>query len=487
MKMRAASQRRGPLLETAAETITARTGAASCLAPVGRRNRAKNPFRVPDDAEYFAMREEARRRKEEQHRELQTSHIHRSTSSNGRTNYRDSTHVGIAPNSAEEEALGQLILTPDSNQIQDGLRDFIQQKREIFLAQLAIDTKKEELQRLERLEREEEENLKVKEAEINLFRDQFRTFLETDGKTTMESRRAAEEKAKERIEVSMKIKQISSQISALRNEIAHHDEKLQECEEYKKFLEQLTPKDWRKQHPEPEIYFKSPQQLLDIMKTLEEQNMFLIRHCQDAEETVERYRSRFNQMLESRDGTITDQLEKREKAQQELNEMQARNETYKVTGDFHLGNELPEEEKEELRAAIAQFHRQLGFDAASSKDTPTMLRRIESKMEEISMKLENVAKTDPALLKELAQKKETERRNQERTEKNIRDKQEQEEKLVKSLQLAMMPVKKRTGRPLVQRTVPRKEQTREKREEELRQRLAQEAADEDLLYGAIWD
>lgn len=103
------------------------------------------------------------------------------------------------------------------------------------------------------------------------------------------------------------------------------------------------------------------------------------------------------------------------------------------------------------------------------------------------MKLENVAKTDPALLKELAQKKETERRNQERTEKNIRDKQEQEEKLVKSLQLAMMPVKKRTGRPLVQRTVPRKEQTREKREEELRQRLAQEAADEDLLYGAIWD
>ena len=81
-----------------------------------------------------------------------------------------------------------MILTPSANQVQDGLRDFIQQKREIFLEQIAIDTKKEELQRLAQLEREEEENLKVKEAEVNLFRDQFRTFLESDGKTTMEAR-----------------------------------------------------------------------------------------------------------------------------------------------------------------------------------------------------------------------------------------------------------------------------------------------------------
>ena len=285
----------------------------------------------------------------------------------------------------------------------------------------------------------------------------------------------------------MQIKQISSQISALRNEIAHCDEKLQECKAYKSFLEQITPKDWRKQHPEPEIYFKTPHQLLDIMKTLEEQNMFLMRHCQDAEETVERYRSRFSQMMERRDSKIMEQTEKREKRQQELDEMEARNEEYRVTGDFLMGNELSADEKKELQQAILQFHEQLGFDAASSKDTPTMLRRIESKMEEMAMKLENVAKTNPTLLKELAQKKETEHRNQERTEKSIREKQEQEEKLVKALQLAMMPVKKRTGRPLVQRTIPFKEQTREKREEELRQRQAQQAADEDLLYGAIWD
>lgn len=474
-------------METMDDIASARSESVSRNTTGGRGNRAKNPFSVPDDAEYFALRDEARHRKAQEYRELKSGHIQRQPLSSRRTNYRQATKVTVAPNSAEEEALGQLILSPDSNQLQDGLRDFIQQKREIFLAQLAIDTKKEELRRLDRLEREEEENLKVKEAEINLFRDQFRTFLESDGKTTMEARHAAEEKAKQRIEVSMQIKQISSQISTLRNEIAHYDEKLQECEEYKKFLEQLTPKDWRKTHPEPEMYFKSPQQLLDIMATLEEQNMFLIRHCQDAEETVERYRSRFNHLLEERDGRITEQLDRRDKRQKELDDMLARNEMYKVTGDFRMGNELSAEEWSELQRAIHDFHKQLGFDAASSKDTGTMLRRIEGLMEEMQIKLDTVSKTDPALLKELAQKKEVERRNQERTEKNIRNKKEQEEKLLKAITLAMMPVKKRTGRPLVQRTIPRTEQTREKMEEELRQRLAQEAADEDLLYGEIWD
>ena len=140
-----------------------------------------------------------------------------------------------------------------------------------------------------------------------------------------------------------------------------------------------------------------------------------------------------------------------------------------------------------MREAIKEFHTMLGFDAAASNDTSSMLRRIESKMEDMTAKLEKISKTNPALLKELAQKKETERRNQERTEKNIREKMEQEEKTQRAIQLAMMPIKRRTGRPLMERTVPKKQQSREKREEALKRKLDQEKADADLLYGEIWD
>jgi hypothetical protein len=35
------------------------------------------------------------------------------------------------------------------------------------------------------------------------------------------------------------------------------------------------------------MYFKNPQQLLDIFADLEEKNLTLIQHCQEAEEVLE--------------------------------------------------------------------------------------------------------------------------------------------------------------------------------------------------------
>jgi arsenate reductase-like glutaredoxin family protein len=249
-------------------------------------------------------------------------------------------------------------------------------------------------------------------------------------------------------------------------------------------LESLTPQEWKDTHADNDLFFKTPQQLLDIMVTLEEQNMFLIRHCQEAEEAFERYRGKFNALLGARDGSITEMIDERARVQAMLSAREAENELYKTTGEFRHGNELNEGEMIELQTGILTFHQLLGFDAASSNDTPTMLRRIEGKMEEMTYKLSLV---DTGRLKELAQLKEIERRNNERAEKNARDKKDQEEKTQKAIQLAMMPIKKRIGRPLIERMMPVKEQSREKREEALRKKLAREEADSDLLFGVIWD
>jgi prefoldin subunit 5 len=360
----------------------------------------------------------------------------------------------------------------------------ILEKRELYLSELGIECKRDEIQRLESIERIENENLCAKEAEICLFRDHFRTFLENDGKNTMEVRAAAEAKCRQRQELSSQIKAISSQISTLRSEIARHNEKLQECQDYKNFLEHLTPKEWRQSHPHPEMYFVTPDQLLDILVAGEEQNMFLIMHCQEAEETFERYRKRFNDLLGERDGEIMEMLARKDRTRKELEEMQAKEEQYKVVGEFRQGNELSEPELSELREAIRLFHTALGFDPASSNDTTTMLTRIENTMEELTEKL---AKVEKKMLTEKAMEKEDERREQERTEKNDRAKRDQEEKTQKALQLAMMPIKRRTGRPLNERMIPKTGDSREKKEEALRRKQAREEADRDLLYGAIWD
>ena len=465
-------------LETAHEVNSGRSNSSTD----DRRQRPRNPFKIPDEQEYFAMKGEKKRQNEIDRRAMQDSHLYkRSGTSFSRQNYPSQVHSKKTTANISERSRSRS--GTDSNQINDCLRDFIRQKREIFVAQLAIDTKREELERLEQIEQEEEQSLRAKEAEINLFRDQFRSFLANDGKATMEARHAAEVKSKERIEISLQIKQVSTQIAALRNEIAHHDEKLQECQAYKDFLEALTPKDWKEEHP-GEMYFKDPKQLMNIMISLEEQNMFLIRHCQEAEDAVERYRVKFNNLLESRDGSITEMLQKKDKKKQELNELIEKNEQYKVTRDFKHGNELSPQEMKELQDAISKFHKKLGFENTASPDASSMLKRIEMKMEEVMI---NLSKLDEAQLKQLTQEKELKRRNEERQQKNEKERKEQEEKTNKALALAMMPIKKKTGRPLVERVIPVKTQSREKLEEEARLRKLQELADAELLYGPIWD
>jgi alpha-galactosidase/6-phospho-beta-glucosidase family protein len=145
---------------------------------------------------------------------------------------------------------------------------------------------------------------------------------------------------------------------------------------------------------------------------------------------------------------------------------------------------LGETELNELLTAITAFHTSLGYDVAALNDSVTMLLRIEGMMEEMMRRL---SKVDLRLLKEKIYMKEIERQNQERTEKNIRDKKEQEEKTQRAIQNAMMSVKRRTRRPLVARMVPQKKESRKKREEAMRQKLAQAVADEDLLFGEICD
>jgi hypothetical protein len=300
----------------------------------------------------------------------------------------------------------------------------------------------------------------------------------------MEAKQAADAKAKQRQDVSKRIKLLQAQIAALRNHIMIHEDTLQEWDVHKQFLEDLTPSEWRNSHPPPAMYFARPEQLIDIMAALEDHNVFLIRHCEEAEGMLVRLRERFNRKVEAADGGISEMAATKEARGQRLAEMVERNERYRVEGQFRFGNEIAESELGELRAAIADFHGQIGYDSVSLLDIITMLRRIERSMEDLNEKLSRV---DDRVLREQSDLTAQKRYDQERVEKNIREKKEQDEKTQRSIQLAMKPINKRSGRPTMERLLPRKEESREKKEEAHRRRLARQAADADLFYGPLSD
>jgi hypothetical protein len=431
--------------------------------------RPPNPFRIPDTLAILALRHQRRRPAPGELADFGATH----------SPYRQCCSVDCAPISPDDAALDRLILAPDSDPPPESLRRFVSRERELFHAQLTIDHTREELHRLSRLEAEEQQSLREKEAEIAHFQEQFRAFIDEEEQKMLDSRTAVESKAKERVRIAAKIKQISSQNARLRDAIAAHEEKLELWDQYKLFLERLTPPEWRAMHPPPEMYFRAPEQLVNLMAWLESQNMSLVHHCQDAEDIVERYLAQYGRMIQQRDGSISvreEELDKRKTAFRELKGITATT--------FHWGNELSDGEMYELQTAIFKLGAELGFDLAKSIDAVTMLTRIESVMEKLKVELENL---DAATVREQMQQKITERQDAEKIARNLRQREEQNERTQQVIQKAMMKLKDRTGRPIRRRMLPILIQDREVADAIYRRKRDTAAADADLLYGDLWD
>jgi len=177
----------------------------------------------------------------------------------------------------------------------------------------------------------------------------------------------------------------------------------------------------------------------------------------------------------------------RKRKEVELGQINDKNEQYRVTGEFRHGTELAEGEFRALQQAIEEFYQALGFDVATVNDTTSMLTQIENTMIGVSERLSIVFAANPRRVQDHAKEKESERRNKEREVKNQKARGETEEKMRRALEQATKPIKRRIGRVLVQRTIPKSTETRETREEALRQKLEQHAADEHLLFGETWD
>ena len=274
-----------------------------------------------------------------------------------------------------------------------------------------------------------------------------------------------------------------NEITNVRRDNIQQEERLNECEEYKTFLDSLTPDDWKKNHPN-EMYFKDPEQLLNIIKTMEDQNMFLIRHCQEAEEMVERYRQKFSNLLDERDGKIVEKTNKYQAVKESLEEEKLKNQEYVATRDYKTGAELSEQEKNDLQQKVAAFYGTIWSDSASTSDTLAMLVKMEHLMQELYRDLKEI---DPAAVKKRAQEKYAERREKLRIEHQKKDKEMQNEKRQRTLAQAKQPIKYKTGRPVIARNIPKRGISKQEQEEKARREALEEKKTEELLYGDIWD
>ncbi|KAI9351284.1 hypothetical protein BDR26DRAFT_907396 [Obelidium mucronatum] len=220
------------------------------------------------------------------------------------------------------------------------------------------------------------------------------------------------------------------------------------------------------------LYFKAPQQLLDIFAELEENNLALIQNCQETEETLEELKTKIVETearMEKETQSLTQQIEflntaiEREEEKASLLEERA-----KLFSTGLVGVESQEKLLEDLNHKVKEVYRRCIGDSDANLSTLQMLTNIENKLEQLFETIENMPRDK---VEQAEKTKDKERRRRLREEKMETQRAIQEKRVQVALERAKAPVKKKVGKPVVFRSAPpqkkkKKEEFTKKKEEE---------------------
>ena len=382
---------------------------------------------------------------------------------------------------------------------EESARDIVRRKRETFLAQMAVDVRKEEIDKLEKRAAQREEALRNAERMLEEDKKRFDLFLKENDERVREATKRAEKEAKKKREKANEVKRLNGEIATARLDLGRREDKLEECEEYLRFLDGLTPKEWlaefrevaddgeiglesedgaaekknegggdedelEKNKPVP-MYFTHPKQLLDVFAKLEEENLTLISEAQDIEDQLERDTEKrakeLSQMeIESR-GNQMEITRLREAIVEEMQKKKAygleSSSASSASASTSLSSPSPEQELAKLTEKVREVYESVVTTEtkASSIEAVDMLREIEETLERYFVEIEKMPKD---VVAERERKIEKERRHRNRELKMQQQKAEQELRLKKTLERAASPARKKpNGKPVMFRSRLREE------------------------------
>ena len=205
-----------------------------------------NPFKLPSDNDVFRVREREREEKKRQRNLKKNAKIWEKTTQSSRLGRTlpikgSNKSPQRVPNSKDEPPE----YLPHRRDMEN-MSDFVAKKREMFLVQMSLDTKKEEIRKLKEQAKLKEEALAQSEKTLEQDAIRFDTFLRQNDKKSHEAIKKAEAETKKKQEKMQEIKKVKQKIQMVQTEMSKLKETLDLCEEYKSFLDSLTPEEWFK-------------------------------------------------------------------------------------------------------------------------------------------------------------------------------------------------------------------------------------------------
>ncbi|XP_045322627.1 coiled-coil domain-containing protein 38 [Leopardus geoffroyi] len=214
---------------------------------------------------------------------------------------------------------------------------------------------------------------------------------------------------------------------------------------------------------EPELYFKEPEELLQVLTELEEQNLTLVQYSQDIDESLEDINKREKLIQDKINSNIAFLLEHKEmlkancvREEEKAADLELRSRLFSF-GEFK--SDAQEKLIESLSKKINQVYKVCIGDADVGSLNPVQkLVKVESRLVELSDLIESIPKENVETIERIKQK---ERRQKLREDKMKEKQRHQEERLKAALERAVAQPKKKLGRRLTYRSKPPSENKHE--------------------------
>ncbi|KAL0585839.1 hypothetical protein ABG067_004373 [Albugo candida] len=488
-----------------------------------------NPFTLPTDDEIQYMREKEKASKKElkEHQSKlsiyekftassKVGQIQMLRSQNNRSE-NEAFPISVHGGTRGLVAAAAGTLGNDRIHVKENMNTFIQKKRDVFLVQMSLDTKREEIRKLEEKARAKE--IELQKSEVMLEEDalRFDSFLKDNDRKAHDAIKRAEKETKAKTDKLFEIKNLNHQIQGVESDVSKLKEQLQDYLQYKAFLDDLTPAEYVEEQLEKlkelsvdhstkkdmgnadepmgsslecrklaqdadrrnssngylsvkgtmdknldisyssnlnqrkcgsyddsaPLYFRQPQQLLNIFTALEESNLFLIKNSQDTEQTLDELKQNFSKaksMMDRRSQILNDSINELQ-AQIEFEEKR----TQQLCLRSSKGSAEATQEKVlmDLHEHVLDVYTRCGFDAESNLSTIYMLTELEARIEEL---LRVIEKMPEDYVLKVEKEKERERRERVRQERITQQQRSYEERMKKSMERSMKAPKKRKGR-----------------------------------------
>ncbi len=213
----------------------------------GRPAPPSNPFTLPSDEEVFRLRDEERRNRASRREANMKLKIWEKSSTGGPLGGRslrmkemtgESTKGGGKAKAAADTVVNE------RRQEKEIMTEFIAKKWEMVLVQMSLDSKREEIRKLEEKAQMKEEALQKSEQMLEEDAIRFDTFLKENDKKAHEAIKKAERETKLKTDKVQEIKKLNQQIQMVQSDMSKHKEALEDCLKYKDFLDKLTPPEW---------------------------------------------------------------------------------------------------------------------------------------------------------------------------------------------------------------------------------------------------